>query len=322
MADYGTADFTGACCRRATRAALLSRSRRVRVAQCLRRKLQAFWTAFGQHRRSWRCLRPSPCMTTRPAAAFCWTTLTFSAPQRGQVTRTLCGCCCWATTPLPATRRPRRLLHGPSEATPAPSRSRRPAGATARRPTRRRRASARLPRRVAPLAAWAPVAGSPVAPLHASDAACAPTHAPAPPAMQKSERRYWTEDERAKFHAAMRQCAPAAAAKPRCLCSCCSRRRRRHGTDFNEISKFVGTRTSTQVRTHVQKYHLKLVRAAALRATNAASTSRAISPVSTSADARVARYQVREYQASKRKAASEAAAAAAEDDVAQTLARF
>jgi hypothetical protein len=36
----------------------------------------------------------------------------------------------------------------------------------------------------------------------------------------------------------------------------------RHGTDFAEISKVVGTRTSTQVRTHVQKYHLKLVRAA------------------------------------------------------------
>jgi hypothetical protein len=37
-------------------------------------------------------------------------------------------------------------------------------------------------------------------------------------------------------------------------------RPRRHGTDFAEISKVVGTRTSTQVRTHVQKYHLKLVR--------------------------------------------------------------
>jgi hypothetical protein len=94
---------------------------------------------------------------------------------------------------------------------------------------------------------------------------------------------------------------------------------RRHGTDFAEISKFVGTRTSTQVRTHVQKYHLKLVRAAAPRASRAASPSRATRPVSACADARTAWHQVREYQASKRKAASEAAAA---DDVAQKLARF
>lgn len=35
---------------------------------------------------------------------------------------------------------------------------------------------------------------------------------------------------------------------------------RRHGADFSEIAKAVGTRTSTQVRTHVHKYHLKLVR--------------------------------------------------------------
>jgi hypothetical protein len=108
-----------------------------------------------------------------------------------------------------------------------------------------------------------------------------PRAAPRPPP-QKSERRYWTEEERAKFHAAMRTCVRAAHAHARSACartharallarrqrrsSCADLRRpprpRRHGTDFAEISKVVGTRTSTQVRTHVQKYHLKLVRRA------------------------------------------------------------
>lgn len=32
------------------------------------------------------------------------------------------------------------------------------------------------------------------------------------------------------------------------------------GTDFAAIAKFVGTRSSTQVRTHAQKYYAKLVR--------------------------------------------------------------
>jgi hypothetical protein len=32
------------------------------------------------------------------------------------------------------------------------------------------------------------------------------------------------------------------------------------GTDFSAIAKFVGTRSSTQVRTHAQKYYAKLVR--------------------------------------------------------------
>jgi hypothetical protein len=31
------------------------------------------------------------------------------------------------------------------------------------------------------------------------------------------------------------------------------------GTDFSAIAKFVGTRSSTQVRTHAQKYYAKLV---------------------------------------------------------------
>ena len=34
----------------------------------------------------------------------------------------------------------------------------------------------------------------------------------------------------------------------------------RHGADIHAISKELGTRTTTQVRTHIQKYHLKLVR--------------------------------------------------------------
>lgn len=33
----------------------------------------------------------------------------------------------------------------------------------------------------------------------------------------------------------------------------------RFGTDFAAIAKFVGTRSSTQVRTHAQKYYAKLV---------------------------------------------------------------
>lgn len=95
---------------------------------------------------------------------------------------------------------------------------------------------------------------------------------------------------------------------------------RRHGTDFAEISKFVGTRTSTQVRTHVQKYHLKLVRPAAcigqMRRVPAATLGVYLRPLTRATRG----HQVREYQASKRKA-SEAAAAAAEED-AQKYARF
>ena len=37
----------------------------------------------------------------------------------------------------------------------------------------------------------------------------------------------------------------------------------RHGADIHAISKELGTRTTTQVRTHIQKYHLKLVRGTA-----------------------------------------------------------
>jgi len=53
-----------------------------------------------------------------------------------------------------------------------------------------------------------------------------------------SENRYWTKEEREKFHVALKM----------------------FGTDFEAIAAFVGTRNSTQVRTHAQKYYAKMVR--------------------------------------------------------------
>lgn len=69
----------------------------------------------------------------------------------------------------------------------------------------------------------------------------------------------------------MRRCEARAARRYnllRCVTGCprrCNgvshaRPARSNGTDFAEISKAVGTRTATQVRTHVQKYLTKLVR--------------------------------------------------------------
>lgn len=77
-----------------------------------------------------------------------------------------------------------------------------------------------------------------------------------PARLQGGPRRYWSTEERERFQNAIRT----------------------HGADFGEIAKAVGTRNSTQVRTHVHKvrrtpspaqpashalrlqYHLKLVR--------------------------------------------------------------
>ncbi|EFJ30923.1 hypothetical protein SELMODRAFT_408692 [Selaginella moellendorffii] len=53
-----------------------------------------------------------------------------------------------------------------------------------------------------------------------------------------SESRYWTNEERQRFKKALKT----------------------FGTDFAAIAKFVGTRSSTQVRTHAQKYYAKLIR--------------------------------------------------------------
>ncbi|KAI5064255.1 hypothetical protein GOP47_0020925 [Adiantum capillus-veneris] len=53
-----------------------------------------------------------------------------------------------------------------------------------------------------------------------------------------SESRYWTNEERQRFEKALKT----------------------FGTDFVAIAKFVGTRSSTQVRTHAQKYYAKLIR--------------------------------------------------------------
>lgn len=44
------------------------------------------------------------------------------------------------------------------------------------------------------------------------------------------------------------------------LIHCCMSLFCSFGTDFSAIAKFVGTRSSTQVRTHAQKYYAKLVR--------------------------------------------------------------
>lgn len=53
-----------------------------------------------------------------------------------------------------------------------------------------------------------------------------------------SESRYWSKEEREKFNVALKM----------------------FGTDFEAIAAFVGTRNSTQVRTHAQKYYAKMVR--------------------------------------------------------------
>ncbi|XP_024388373.1 uncharacterized protein [Physcomitrium patens] len=59
-----------------------------------------------------------------------------------------------------------------------------------------------------------------------------------PDTKQVSESRYWTNEERQRFKKALKT----------------------FGTDFAAIAKFVGTRSSTQVRTHAQKYYAKLIR--------------------------------------------------------------
>ncbi|CAM6082286.1 unnamed protein product [Calypogeia fissa] len=58
------------------------------------------------------------------------------------------------------------------------------------------------------------------------------------PESKVSESRYWTNEERQRFKKALKT----------------------FGTDFAAIAKFVGTRSSTQVRTHAQKYYAKLIR--------------------------------------------------------------
>ncbi|CAM6023773.1 unnamed protein product [Sphagnum compactum] len=58
------------------------------------------------------------------------------------------------------------------------------------------------------------------------------------PDSKVSESRYWTNEERQRFKKALKT----------------------FGTDFSAIAKFVGTRSSTQVRTHAQKYYAKLIR--------------------------------------------------------------
>nr|XP_024388371.1 myb-like protein I isoform X1 [Physcomitrium patens] len=59
-----------------------------------------------------------------------------------------------------------------------------------------------------------------------------------PDTKQVSESRYWTNEERQRFKKALKT----------------------FGTDFAAIAKFVGTRSSTQVRTHAQKYYAKLAK--------------------------------------------------------------
>ncbi|KAH9328758.1 hypothetical protein KI387_000866, partial [Taxus chinensis] len=53
-----------------------------------------------------------------------------------------------------------------------------------------------------------------------------------------SESRYWTKEEHERFNYGLKM----------------------FGTDFEAIANYVGTRNSTQVRTHAQKYYAKMVR--------------------------------------------------------------
>ncbi|EFJ17165.1 hypothetical protein SELMODRAFT_421179 [Selaginella moellendorffii] len=66
-----------------------------------------------------------------------------------------------------------------------------------------------------------------------------------------SESRYWTNEERQRFKKALKTDTHF----EKILRFSCS-----FGTDFAAIAKFVGTRSSTQVRTHAQKYYAKLIR--------------------------------------------------------------
>ena len=95
---------------------------------------------------------------------------------------------------------------------------------------------------------------------------------------QKAEcRRYWTDEERSRFHEAMRRCVGVSQRQlqqmdDRACRHGCSPNHScvhlsggasfppRHGADLNAIAREVGTRSITQVRTHIQKYHLRLVR--------------------------------------------------------------
>jgi SHAQKYF class myb-like DNA-binding protein len=54
-----------------------------------------------------------------------------------------------------------------------------------------------------------------------------------------NDRRYWTEEEHQRFLDALQSVGPK---------------------DVKAIASFVGSRSATQVRTHAQKYFLKLVR--------------------------------------------------------------
>jgi len=57
------------------------------------------------------------------------------------------------------------------------------------------------------------------------------------PATKKAQSRYWTPEEHKRFLAALEKFGPK---------------------DVRSISEFVGTRTPTQVRTHAQKFYLKV----------------------------------------------------------------
>jgi SHAQKYF class myb-like DNA-binding protein len=64
---------------------------------------------------------------------------------------------------------------------------------------------------------------------------------------RKTQSRYWTPDEHKRFLEGLARFGHK---------------------DMKAIARFVGTRSPTQVRTHAQKYYLKLAREAAKRQTN------------------------------------------------------
>ena len=102
---------------------------------------------------------------------------------------------------------------------------------------------------------------------------------------QQAKRRYWAPDEHKRFLEGMEKCVREAAAWHMVLqcVDTCAFVLRRFGLDsLADIAKHVGTRTTTQVRTHAQKFfqRKKMAEAAANGAdTGAAPPAAATSPV-------------------------------------------
>ena len=81
-----------------------------------------------------------------------------------------------------------------------------------------------------------------------------------PAAVEKGKRsnRYWTPEEHTRFMEGMERCDGGHAAGARAVAPL-TRARRFGSTDSRAVSQFVGTRSNSQVRTHAQKYFLRIV---------------------------------------------------------------